>query len=165
MKIIGYIKLGSQPTPKPISTKMKPMIIQRIIAIITATRLMANALSQPQSKKCFTSASQMISRTRYEINGAISCRKADWAVMEVIVPSSKFSKAKFMKKNTTVPVMTIQSASVNLAFCLPAMNRPESQSAGTTMITQNTIWINSVISKEVQSNVAMSNAIFLSPKI
>jgi hypothetical protein len=43
--------------PKPSKASTKAIMMK----IITATMLIANALSQPQSKKCFIKASQMMS--------------------------------------------------------------------------------------------------------
>jgi len=80
-----------------------------IIAIIE----MARAFSHPQSKKCFTNASQSIS----------------W-MMEAIKPMNKAPKSAPI----TVPRMTIQMASVNFAFSFPASALPDSQRTGESIM-------------------------------
>ncbi len=62
----GFV-VGNQPVPMPIATSMMAMMIKTMIAMIMAMMLMASALSQPQSKKCFTNANQMISIIKYAI--------------------------------------------------------------------------------------------------
>jgi hypothetical protein len=59
------------PDPIPIATNMRAIINRIMNAMMTAIMLMASALSQPQSKKCFTSASQMINIAMYAIMKAI----------------------------------------------------------------------------------------------
>jgi hypothetical protein len=59
------------------------MISQIIIANILAIVLIAKALSQPHSKKCFTSANQIISRIKWAIAEAISELKLSSAKFDI----------------------------------------------------------------------------------
>ncbi len=77
--------------------------------IITATIEMASAFSHPVSKKYFTNASQIIS----------------W-MMETMKPIKTAPKSE----PTTVPMATIQMASVNFAFSVPTNHLPDSQRTG-----------------------------------
>jgi hypothetical protein len=82
-----YVGSGNQPALKPISANMKPMMSQIMIGNITATMFIANALSQPQSKKCLTKANQIISSIKYAISEPISEPKTS---------GKKFVMAQFM---------------------------------------------------------------------
>lgn len=84
---------------------------------------MASAFSQPQSKKCFTIKSQIIS----------------W-MMAAIKPVNKAPK----KVPTKVPTMTIQMASVNFAFSFPTRALPESQRTGESIIVLTIMCITNV---------------------
>jgi len=90
--------------------------------MITANILMASAFSHPQSKKCFTKASQIIS----------------W-IMAAIIPVKKAPK----NVPITVPMMTIQIASVNFAFSFPTSARPDSQRIGEIMMVFMTMLMTS----------------------
>ena len=78
-----------------------------------ATIAMASAFSHPQSKKCLTSASQIIS-----------------TMIEAIMPEKKY----VITPPIRLPKTAIHMASVNFAFSLPAKSLPLSQSAGATKI-------------------------------
>lgn len=75
--------------------------------------LIANDFNHPQSKKCFTKASHIISR-----------------ITKAVMPLKKAPKSVLIK----VPRTTIQIASVNFAFSFPTSALPESQRTGETMI-------------------------------
>jgi hypothetical protein len=70
-KLLSGLAVGSIPIPMPIATKIRAIMNRIMKAIITAIMLMTSALSQPQSKKCFTNASQIISIPMYAIMTAI----------------------------------------------------------------------------------------------
>ena len=93
------------PMPMPISARTKTMIAKTITAMIA----IANALSQPQSKKCLINASHTTNM-----------------IIEAIMPPINQPTMEPM----TMPSTTIQMASVNLAFCLPASALPTSQRYG-----------------------------------
>lgn len=81
--------------------------------MIIAMMEMASAFSHPQSKKCFTNASQSIS----------------W-MMEAMMPTKKAPKSVPI----TVPRMTIQTASVNFAFPFSTSALPDSQRTGESIM-------------------------------
>ncbi len=81
--------------------------------MIIAKMEMASAFSHPQSKKCFTIASQSIS----------------W-MMEAMMPVKKAPKIV----PTTVPRITIQTASVNFALFSPTIALPDSQRSGDSIM-------------------------------
>jgi len=74
---------------------------------------MASAFSHPQSKKCFTKASHIISR-----------------MMAAMKPEKKAPN----NVPITVPRTTIQMASVNFAFSFPTMALPDNQRKGEIII-------------------------------
>ncbi len=90
--------------------------------IIIATMEIASAFNHPQSKKCFTKASQIIS----------------W-----IKEASQPHPAKKAPKSVpiTVPKITIQMASVNFALSFPASALPESQKTGDSIMVFTMTWI------------------------
>ena len=108
------------PMPIPINAKTKTMITKTITAMTAIT----NALIQPQSKKCLISASQTMNM-----------------IIEAMMPPINQSTTEPM----TMPKTTIQMASVNFAFCLPASALPTSQSTGATTMMATTICIKSPI--------------------
>lgn len=111
------------PMPIPISASKKTMTTKTIIAI----NAIANALSQPQSKKCLMSPSQ---------------------TKNIIIDAIKPPINQPTIAPMTMPNTTIQMASVNLAFSLPAKALPTSQSIGAMMIIAMTICIKTpIISK------------------
>ena len=81
--------------------------------MMTVIMDMASAFSHPQSKKCFTTASQSIS----------------W-MMAAMKPVKKAPK----NVPTKVPMTTIHMASVNFAFSFPTSDLPDSQRTGASTI-------------------------------
>jgi len=89
----------------PTIANTKAITAKMIIAMIE----MASAASHPQSKKCFTSASQSIS----------------WMI-KAIMPEKRAPKSVPI----TVPRTIIQIASVNFALSFPTIDLPDSQRKG-----------------------------------
>jgi len=81
--------------------------------MIIAKIEMTSAFSHPQSKKCFTNTSQSIS----------------W-MKEAMKPVKKAPRSA----PTTVPMMTVNMASVNFALSLPTIALPDSQRNGDSMM-------------------------------
>lgn len=89
--------------------------------IMIANIEIPNAASHPHSKYFFTKASQII-----------SCMKA------AMMPVMRAPKTP----PTMVPMATVITASLNLAFSLPTTIRPESQRAGEITIIETITLIN-----------------------
>jgi len=89
----------------------------------TATKEMTNAFSHPVSKKYFTIASQSI----------------NWMIA-AITPEKTAPKSA----PTTVPMMTIQMASVNFAFSFPTIALPDSHRTGDIKIVPTMILMTSM---------------------
>lgn len=100
--------------------RLKPIPIPTIAnrAIITANMItdtsdIAKAFNHPQSKKCFTSPSNIIKR-----------------IIDAIIPENNELKTVLI----TVPRTTIQIASTNFALLLPTKIRPANQRTGAIII-------------------------------
>lgn len=90
-----------------------PSTMTIAMKISTATMDIANAFSHPQSKKCFTRASQIIS-----------------CIIEARNPVKNAPNTA----PTTVPIAIVASESVNLAFSFPTSVLPESHKTGESMM-------------------------------
>ncbi len=110
------------PKPSPIPIPIKANTNNMMMKAITETMAIANALSQPQSKKCFISRSH----TKNIIIDAIKPPIKAPIIAPIIMPKT-----------------TIQIASVNFALSFPAKERPTSQSIGAMTIIATTICIKS----------------------
>jgi len=111
----------------PNNARIMAITTKRITAIID----MAKAFNQPQSKKCFTNASQITNRTKEE---KIQKLKAPKRRKEK--SNSKNSEKKISKiAPTIVPTMIIATASENFAFSLPTSALPANQRAGDRIMT------------------------------
>jgi hypothetical protein len=107
--------------------------------IITETTAIANAISQPQSKKCLISPSQTMN-----------------IIMAAIIPPMKRLKSPTMLP-ITIPRVTIQIASVNFAFSLPTSVLPTIQRMGETTIMPTMMLINNpMISMSIRSLTILS---------
>jgi len=102
----------------PMAAPIIPSMIMITTKIIIATMLISNAFSQPQSKKCFTSAKKIISII-------IEPSK------EPIVPV----KSQPIASLITTPIATVHIASVNFALCFPTSILPDSHKTGERMTT------------------------------
>ena len=111
----------------PISVKTTAIAAKMIIAMIE----MASAVSHPQSKKCFTNASQSIS----------------W-INKAIMPEKRAPKSVPI----TVPRTIIHTASVNLALSFPTIDLPDSQRNGDRIMVFTITYITST-SKLIANSV------------
>jgi hypothetical protein len=120
--------------PSPITAiPIKANTAIKTMKTTTAIIAIANAISQPQSKKCLINASQTMNMIKAAIKPPMRA--------PTIAP-------------ITTPRMTIQIASVNFAFSLPTSVLPTSQSMGAMIITATTTLINSPIrSIKATSNI------------
>jgi hypothetical protein len=109
------------PSPRPITAMPTKASIATITTkTITATTAIANAISQPQSKKCLIRASQITNM--------------------MIAATKPPTKAPTIAPITT-PRTTIQIASVNLAFSFPTKALQTSHKMGATTIMPTTMLI------------------------
>ena len=107
--VIFRISVPIVHIPKPIKPRIRAITMKNT----TVSMLIARAISHPQSKKCFTSASQ-----------TISC--IILAIMPVNIAENIEPKR--------VPIKIIQIASVNFAFSFPTSALPASHKTGESMI-------------------------------
>jgi len=124
------------PIPRPIPTSARTNAM--ITKTMTAITAIANALSQPQSKKCLISPSHIIN-----------------IIIEETIPPKREPTSQFTIEPITMPSTTIQMASVNLAFCLPASALPTSHSTGATTIIATTICIKNPIQSKTDHYVVI----------
>ena len=100
-----------------------PRIIISITNTTTATMLIMNAFSHPQSKKCLIKPSQRIK-----------------IIIEAIIPEKNALKTPPI----TVPRTTIHKASINLALLAPTRSLPAIQSTGVNTKTLTIMLTNKI---------------------
>ena len=98
---------------------------------MTASIDMARAFNQPQSKKCFTNASQITKRTKEEKSQKLKAPKRRKEKSD----SKNSAKKRSKIAPITVPTTIIATASENFAFSLPASAFPANQRTGDRIMT------------------------------
>ena len=97
---------------------------------MTANTDMTRAFSQPQSKKCFTNASQTTNRIKEDNSQRNKVSKKRKGVNK----ASRSTRNKSKNVPISVPTTIIATASENFAFSLPASALPASHKTGDKMM-------------------------------